>query len=41
MDSATSGESRSRSRLLGRGRMGLSGYGEMASGDMSRGDSGE
>jgi hypothetical protein len=41
MDSATSGDRRSRRRRLGNGRMGRSGYGEMASGDMSRGDPGE
>jgi hypothetical protein len=41
MESATSGESRSRSLRLGKGRIGLSRYGEISSGDMPRGDSGE
>lgn len=40
MDSATSGDKRSRSLRFGRGRIGRSAYGEV-SGDMSLGDSGE
>jgi hypothetical protein len=41
MESATSGESRSRSLRLGKGRIGRSRYGDIESGDMPRGDSGE
>jgi hypothetical protein len=42
MLSATSGESLSRSSRFGSGRIGRSGYvGDIVSGDISRGDSGE